>query len=163
MILQWGSTIKVSIECHVATRHRGDTKVTLNPNKQQQPLLIWMHYSLIIATLFKFYDNYSNFLGVRKFRSFMVNLIMTKPDCTVNPHLPSGPVHPYQLEKSIFNLRGAWCTFSFRWHIKAVLSSVQDWKKKYIELKCPHSLSALFLFGFTARQDCFTHFEPCQS
>ena len=30
-----------------------------------------------------------------------------------NPHLPGGPVHPYQLDKSISNLRGLWCTFSF--------------------------------------------------
>ena len=41
MILQWGSTIKVSIELLVATRHRRDMtekllKATLNPNKQQQ-------------------------------------------------------------------------------------------------------------------------------
>ena len=40
MILQWGSTIKVSIELPVATRHRRDMtekllKATLNPNKQQ--------------------------------------------------------------------------------------------------------------------------------
>ena len=41
MILQWGSTIKVSIELPVATRNRRDMtekllKATLNPNKQQQ-------------------------------------------------------------------------------------------------------------------------------
>ena len=41
MILQGGSTIKVSIELPVATRHRSDMnekllKATLNPNKQQQ-------------------------------------------------------------------------------------------------------------------------------
>ena len=40
MLLQGGSTIKVSIERPVATRHRRDMtekllKVTLNPNKQQ--------------------------------------------------------------------------------------------------------------------------------
>ena len=40
MILQWGSTINVSIELPVATRHRRDItekilKATLNPNKQQ--------------------------------------------------------------------------------------------------------------------------------
>ena len=29
----------------------------------------------------------------------------------INPHLPSGPVHPYQLDKSISNFRGGWCTF----------------------------------------------------
>ena len=31
----------------------------------------------------------------------------------INPHLPSGPVHPYQLEESISNFMGVWCTFSF--------------------------------------------------
>ena len=31
----------------------------------------------------------------------------------INPHLPSGPVHPYQLEESISNFRGEWRTFSF--------------------------------------------------
>ena len=41
MILQWGSTIKVSIEFPVATGHRRDMtekllKATLNPNEQQQ-------------------------------------------------------------------------------------------------------------------------------
>ena len=30
-----------------------------------------------------------------------------------NPHLPSGPVHPYQLDESISNFRGVWCTFPF--------------------------------------------------
>ena len=33
------------------------------------------------------------------------------PRSQVNQHLPSGPVHPYQLDKSIFNFRGVWCTF----------------------------------------------------
>ena len=30
-----------------------------------------------------------------------------------NPHLPSVPVHPYQLDESISNFRGVWCTFHF--------------------------------------------------
>ena len=29
----------------------------------------------------------------------------------LNPNLPSGPVHPYQLEESISNFRGVWCTY----------------------------------------------------
>ena len=45
MILQWGSTIKVSIELPVATRHRRDMieellKATLNQNKQQKLRII---------------------------------------------------------------------------------------------------------------------------
>ena len=48
MILQWGSTINVSLELPVATRHHRDMtetllKVTLNPTKQQQ------HNSLHVA------------------------------------------------------------------------------------------------------------------
>ena len=31
----------------------------------------------------------------------------------INLHLLSGPVHPYQLDESISNFRGVWCTFSF--------------------------------------------------
>ena len=27
--------------------------------------------------------------------------------------MPSGPVHPYQLDESMSNFRGVWCTFSF--------------------------------------------------
>ena len=35
-----------------------------------------------------------------------------------NPHLTSGPVHPYQLDKSISNFRVVWCTFSFLFYFK---------------------------------------------
>ena len=46
MILQWGSSIKLSIELPVATRHRRDMtaewlKEMLNPNKQQQQLPLY--------------------------------------------------------------------------------------------------------------------------
>ena len=30
----------------------------------------------------------------------------------INPYTLSGPVHPYQLDESISNFRGAWFTFS---------------------------------------------------
>ena len=29
----------------------------------------------------------------------------------IDPHLPIGPVHPYQMDESISNFRGVWCTF----------------------------------------------------
>ena len=29
----------------------------------------------------------------------------------INPHLPNGPVHPYQLEESISIISGVWHTF----------------------------------------------------
>ena len=38
----------------------------------------------------------------------------------LNPHLPSGPVHPYQLDKSISNFRGVWCTFSFLFYFEQI-------------------------------------------
>ena len=46
MILQWGSTIKVSIELPVATRHRSDMtekllKATLNPNTHTHTHTSW--------------------------------------------------------------------------------------------------------------------------
>ena len=31
----------------------------------------------------------------------------------INPYLPNGLSHPYQLDQSIFHLRGVWCTFFF--------------------------------------------------
>ena len=31
----------------------------------------------------------------------------------INPHLPSGLVNLYQLDESISNFKGVWCTFSF--------------------------------------------------
>ena len=51
MIFQWGSTIKVSIELAVATRHHRDMtekllKAMLNPNKQQIDLNIAKRYTL---------------------------------------------------------------------------------------------------------------------
>ena len=38
----------------------------------------------------------------------------------LNPHLPSGPVHPYQLDESISNFRGVWCTFSFLFYFEDI-------------------------------------------
>ena len=36
----------------------------------------------------------------------------------INAHLPSGHVHTYQLEESISNLRGVWCTFSLLFYFE---------------------------------------------
>ena len=57
MISQWGSTIEVSIELSVATRHRSEMtekllKAMLNPIKQQHKELEWVfmkHYALNIC------------------------------------------------------------------------------------------------------------------
>ena len=37
---------------------------------------------------------------------------------TINPHLPGGLVHPYQLDESISNFRGVWSTFSFLFYFE---------------------------------------------
>ena len=31
----------------------------------------------------------------------------------LNPHLPNGDSHPYQLDESIFHLRDVWCSIIF--------------------------------------------------
>ena len=36
----------------------------------------------------------------------------------IYPYLPSGPVHPYQLDESISNFRGLWCTFLFLYYFE---------------------------------------------
>ena len=38
----------------------------------------------------------------------------------LNPHSPSGPVHPYQLDESISHFRGVWCPFSFLFHFQYI-------------------------------------------
>ena len=38
----------------------------------------------------------------------------------INPHLPSGPAHPYQLDGFISNFRGVWCGFSFLFYFEYI-------------------------------------------
>ena len=57
MILQWGSTVKVSTELPVVTSHRRDMtekllKATLNPNKQQQQQVFEILESLYKLRMF---------------------------------------------------------------------------------------------------------------
>ena len=40
----------------------------------------------------------------------------------LNPHLPSGPVHPYQLDKSISCFRDVWCAFFHFYSISNIYS-----------------------------------------
>ena len=42
-----------------------------------------------------------------------VPFIQVTENGVLNPHLPSGIFHPYQLDESISNFKGVWCTFSF--------------------------------------------------
>ena len=52
-------------------------------------------------------------LGLGPCKSFVENI--QRP---FNPHLPSGPIHPNQLDLSISNFRGVWCTFSFLFYFE---------------------------------------------
>ena len=45
-----------------------------------------------------------------RLRSFSC-IIPSLLDNRINPHLPNGLSEPYQLDESIFYLRGVWCTF----------------------------------------------------
>ena len=38
-----------------------------------------------------------------------------------NPHLPSGPVYPYQLDESICKIRDVLCSFSFLFYFEYIL------------------------------------------
>ena len=46
----------------------------------------------------------------------------------VNPHLPCGLFHPYQLDESISNFRDAWCIFSslFNFEYIFLLANSED-------------------------------------
>ena len=63
-----------------------------------------------------------------------INTVATsiQKEFEVNPYLPSGPVHPYQLDESISSFKGAWCTFSFLIHFliaSFARPAKQFWKK----------------------------------
>ena len=47
---------------------------------------------------------------------------------SINPHLPNGPIHPYQLDESISNFRGVRSTFSFLFYfdLKFLLANRED-------------------------------------
>ena len=52
------------------------------------------------------------------FGVFVMLVSATKPSDKLNPHMPSGPVHPYQFDESISNFRGVWCIFSFLFYFE---------------------------------------------
>ena len=51
--------------------------------------------------------------NLSRFFASLRYLIVSLPGDLLNPHLPSGPVHPYQLEASISNFKGGWCTIFY--------------------------------------------------
>ena len=62
----------------------------------------------------------------------------------LNPFLPSGLSHPYQLDEFISNLRGAWCTF-FIFILFLIQIPVSKHKRKGSgEPAHPHSLARAF-------------------
>ena len=63
----------------------------------------YVHYS---HAAFKCWQSKDIGLKVPFGKSFHLEILF-------NPHLPSEPIHPYQLDESISNFRGVWCIFSF--------------------------------------------------
>ena len=64
------------------------------------------------------HGNYAHVLVLDSWRHFCVKILglfsikqSESSKVLINPHLPSGPVHPYQLDESISNFRDVWCTF----------------------------------------------------
>ena len=51
---------------------------------------------ILIVICSMVYTVFSNVFGV-----FVMLVSATKPSDKLNPHMPSGPVHPYQLDESI--------------------------------------------------------------
>ena len=47
-----------------------------------------------------------------------VVLVVRAASFFLNPHLPNGLSHPYQLDESISSFRGGWCTFSFLFYFE---------------------------------------------
>ena len=43
----------------------------------------------------------------------VINLTYDRITLVFNPLMPSGVVHPYKLDLSIFSFRDVWCMFSF--------------------------------------------------
>ena len=62
-------------------------------------------------------DN-KGYITVNDLRRYFKVSKETDPWCgnKLNPYLLGGLFHPYELNESIFNFRGAWCTFSFLFH-----------------------------------------------
>ena len=57
--------------------------------------------------------NFSRFLDFLQYLLDMTLLLL-------NPHLLSGPIHPYQLDESTASFRGVWCTFSFYFYFEYI-------------------------------------------
>ena len=97
MILQWGSTIKVSIELPVATRHRRDMiekllKATLNPNSHtfkftciSENLTACPIFTSLLLTVYLY------FVVTAKFHFYLIADILTKvfQKCSLSSPLPN--------------------------------------------------------------------------
>ena len=65
----------------------------------------------------------------------------------INPHLPSGPIHPYQLDESISNFRGVWCPFFIFILFRKDIPARKQWRPWSDAALCGvWSGSALFAF-----------------
>ena len=69
-------------------------------------------FSRVTRSLLETYETVQSHRSQEQFLlQSRVNTWNTLRDTTVNPHLPSGLFYPYQLDESMFYLRGVWCTF----------------------------------------------------
>ena len=62
----------------------------------------------------------------------------------LNPYLPDGLSHPYQLDDSMFHLKGVWCTFSFLsyfWQKFQWANSVDPDQTTRSESACPFAIT----------------------
>ena len=117
MILQWGSTVKVSIELPVATRHHRDMtekllKATLNPNTHTHILILWsvnypMKLKLIIHLMLSILHS-------------VVQIINDNHKIICNQVLKDGPPSAVRIESD--------CESRGRW-FKPRSSHILSWRK----------------------------------
>ena len=55
-------------------------------------------------------------------------VIPTNVSGILNPYKPSGLAHPYQLDVSVSNFRGVWCTFSFLILFQTEIPVSEQWR-----------------------------------
>ena len=87
-------------------------------------------------------------IGSNVLKVFFVKISLSQS--YFNPHVLSGPVHLYQLDEFICNMRGGWCTFSFLFSCEEIFllanSIDPDQKLHYAAFCGIWSGSALFAY-----------------
>ena len=121
-------------ESSLSTRSRFGSWATTKAHSEYSSDQTWRMPRLIWV----FAGRTSHFVGfvMRRLIYLSLNTITTGPNISIteestkhnqsetvirhklNPYLPSGSVHPNQLDESISNFRGVWCTFSFLFYFE---------------------------------------------